>query len=178
MKSIESVIRDLNKTLDRYESLYEKYSHDQFLFKQNMQSWSLAQVLNHVILGAQEAVDRSIQPIIEGAKNSKKKKSFIGWFFFLIGGFPPIRVSMPKSLKGTKSDPRNEFLSKDEIRRLKEMIQKQCEDMKKNTSTAKSKHPVFGYLTAIEWVSSLEMHARHHLRQIKRIKSFLNKTNS
>jgi hypothetical protein len=173
MRDLNKIINSIQVVFDAYDSLFEVYNTEQFLTHPGKNQWSLAQVYNHLIHGAQESVDTQINKALQGSANSKKSKTFLGKVFFFLGSFPPIRAKLPASLKGTKNYPTKDMIDRKDLAKLRVDLMDQAQMLIQNPVTAKTKHPLFGYLTAAEWIEFIDMHFRHHLRQIKRIKKYL-----
>ena len=61
------------------------------------------------------------------------------------------------------------------MEKLKINTNKIWEKMNKTPTSGKSEHPRMGFLNGFEWLQYSEMHMRHHLKQKRRIESFINK---
>jgi hypothetical protein len=156
-----------------WESELDTYSDEQFTKKPSEESWSIGQVYGHLVIGTMNYHIRQIEQCLLSDENQKEKKTFPGKLMFFIKSFPPVRIKVPPSPTYTPQQPE----SKKTIVAEMQLLQEKLRDLSVEIDTAvhfgKTKHPALGYLNAGEWYQLIIMHFRHHLRQKKRIDSFI-----
>lgn len=174
------------ETLKRIEELTHQYlnelhplSIEQLKIQSNENEWSLGQLYLHLIKTAifmQIGNIEKCRSQSTDAVDTVGEKTEAGEAVFKLGGFPPERIRVPASPQYTPEQP----VSKQQIidgmhtvlQRMKE-IEPLLEDI---SAKCTSLHPRLGALNAKEWFALIEMHYRHHLLQLERLKAFLNST--
>ncbi len=169
--------------LQRFEVTATHYIHelDQFSLEQLRQKqidneWSIGQMLQHLISSALYMQLRNIDQCLMPSQDPmvpRTEKTEVGVAIFSQGSFPPIRIHVPPSSQYTPEQPE----SKEQliqglqtvIQRMKE-IEPTLEKVSKQNTVS---HPRFGGLCAEEWFLLVEMHYRHHLLQLDRLKQGL-----
>ncbi|AOZ94541.1 hypothetical protein PNBC_11330 [Paenibacillus crassostreae] len=171
------------EALQRFEETAIYYIHelDQFNLDQLKQKpsdneWSIGQMVQHLISSALYMQLRNLDQCLvpnEELKVPQALKSEVGATVFGQGSFPPIRIQVPPSAQYTPEQPENkEQLIQGlhtVIQRMKEIEPILVQASKENTMP----HPSFGGLCAEEWFLLVEMHYRHHLLQLDRLKQGL-----
>ncbi len=174
MKTIEKIKEDISYTLDTYKKGLESYSNVEFTIKPNAESWSLAQLYDHLSVSSQKFFLANVNRCIEqrgGQEGGDKTTN--GEAMMKNGSFPDIKIKVPDVFKAIEIIPK----SIEEYKSVLESIQNSVDSIF-NVSTDinenyKTSHPVFGYLNAYEWYENLEMHLRHHLKQKVGLEEFL-----
>ncbi|MHB1955524.1 MAG: DinB family protein [Sulfobacillus sp.] len=170
------IVSSVEAQTETYLNELANLSMDQLRRKPNDDAWSLGQMMVHLMNSARfmqlsnvDACRDASNPAVHvgGAKTDRGEAAF------RVGSFPPIRIQVPPSPQYTPAQPE----SKDEIRagmqdvmvRVRSVASTLDEIPAENTV----EHPGFGYLNAKEWFQLVEMHYRHHLHQLGRLKEFL-----
>ncbi|MEH7308577.1 DinB family protein [Neobacillus drentensis] len=154
----------------------DNFSMEQLKRQPSEDEWSIGQMYQHLINSALYMHLRNIEHCIMQGKNamvSPTEKTREGAAIFEQNGFPPIRIKVPHSPQYTPEQPE----SKEQliqglntvIHRMEETEPKLEKAPKQNTVS----HPRFGALHAKEWFLLIEMHFRHHLLQLDRLKKDL-----
>ncbi|WP_445671191.1 DinB family protein [Paenibacillus sp. FSL K6-2524] len=171
------------EALQRFEETAIYYIHelDQFNMEQLKQKpsdneWSIGQMVQHLISSALYMQLRNLDQCLvpsEDPQVPRKEKTELGAAVFAQGSFPPIRIQVPPSAQYTPEQPEGkeqliQGLHK-AIQRMKEIEPTLEKAFKQNTVS----HPSFGGLCAEEWFLLVEMHYRHHLLQLDRLKQGL-----
>ncbi|WHY69773.1 DinB family protein [Neobacillus sp. SuZ13] len=154
----------------------DNFSMEQLKRQPSEDEWSIGQMYQHLINSALYMHLRNIDHCIMQSKNalvSPMEKTREGAAIFEQNGFPPIRIKVPHSPQYTPVQPE----SKEQliqglntvIHRMEEAEPKLQKAPKQNTVS----HPRFGALHAKEWFLLIEMHFRHHLLQLDRLKKDL-----
>lgn len=165
------------EALQRFEEIATHYIHelDHFNMEQLKQKpsdneWSIGQMVQHLISSALHMHIRNIDQCLVLSTDPSAGKTEAGVTAFAQGSFPPIRIQVPPSAQYTPEQPE----SKEQliqglhtvIQRMKEIEPTLEKASKQNTVS----HPGFGGLCAEEWFLLVEMHYRHHLLQLERLK--------
>jgi hypothetical protein len=145
------------------------YSEEQLTRKPSLETWTLGQVYEHLIIGSLNYHIKQIEQCLSSDRDQNESKSFLGKVMFLLKSFPPVRVNVPPSPLYTPKQPENKEKIQAGIRLLKKKMKELSLRIDSAVSSGKSKHPGLGYLNAKEWFQLIEMHFRHHLRQKKRL---------
>ncbi|WP_379156309.1 DinB family protein [Paenibacillus sp. sgz5001063] len=175
MNTIEALLR-FEETANYYLHELEDFSMEQLRRQPSEGEWSLGQMYVHLIQSALYMQLRNIDQCLERGEDSVApvaEKTSDGIAIFAQGSFPPIRVHVPPSPQYTPVQPENkEQLIQGlhtVIGRMQEILPKLETAPMQNTVP----HPRFGPLHAKEWYLLIEMHYRHHLLQMDRLKTFL-----
>ncbi|MEQ8524792.1 DinB family protein [Gracilimonas sp.] len=158
----------LNNT-DVFINKINEFSETQFNVKPNTDSWSAAEVLEHVyrsefgvprlfIGETRKVMDRKPDALVAKMKarflESDKKMKASG-------------VILPTEGKKSKK----ELIEKFRINRQK--IADLIDELPPDELCLKFEHPVFGLLTRMEWVHFNMIHSQRHMKQLERIQSGL-----
>ncbi|MFD1270584.1 DinB family protein [Paenibacillus motobuensis] len=173
MRSTKEALQDFEVTVERYLLELDNLELKQLLKKTNEEDWSIGQMYKHLIQSAQfmhlQHVDQCLAESNETLAHEEEKTEQ-GRAVFEQGSFPPIRIRVPASPQYTPQQPE----SKEE---LMEGLQSVVERMRRTEPALcqaslrhKILHPAFGPLNAKEWFLLVEMHYRHHLLQLERLK--------
>lgn len=151
-------------------------SIEQLKWKTGEDEWSIGQMYQHLINSALYMHLRNIESCIMMNENSMAyvtEKTREGAEIFEHGGFPPIRIKVPPSPQYTPQQPE----SKEQLIQELNIVIHRMEDMEPKLETIPNEHvvthPKFGALNAKEWFLLIEMHYRHHLLQLDRLKKHL-----
>jgi DinB superfamily len=161
------------KTAAFYEAELPKYSADDFCKKQSEEAWSIGQMYQHLVKGTMVFHAKFAKDALATTENSSEGKTMPGKISYLIGGFPPIKIKVPASDEYTPPQPKSKEAVMEDFVNLKIQLKDLAEKIDASNSKGKTKHPGFGYLTALEWFQMIEMHFKHHLRQKKRLDTLL-----
>ncbi|MEH7400602.1 DinB family protein [Gottfriedia acidiceleris] len=152
----------------------DNFSIEQLKRQPSEDEWSIGQMYQHLINSALYMHLRNIEYCIMQSKDamvSQMEKTREGAAIFEQNGFPSVRIKVPPSPQYTPEQPE----SKEQliqglntvIHRMEETEPRLEKAPKQNTVS----HPRFGALNAKEWFLLIEMHFRHHLLQLDRLKN-------
>lgn len=163
--------------LNQYIKGLDSYSDEDFSKKPDEESWSVAQVYDHLVSSSENYFSYKVNNCLIKEKGTEDVGlTETGEQLFERGGFPPIQIKTPDAIKPPNPP---EAKSKEFYKRkLEELIihwEKFIPLIEANNGKFKTKHPVFGFMNALEWYHLNEMHFRHHLLQIGRLREFLEK---
>lgn len=176
MKPTE-ILQRFEETANQYLNELDGFSMEQLKCQPGSGEWSLGQMYVHLINSALHMqlhyADLCLAPNEATASSAGGGKTKEGMGIFELGGFPPVRVQVPPSPQYTPEQPE----SKEQlieglnlvIDRMKDIMPRLEHAVLGNTMP----HPRFGALHAREWFWLVEMHYRHHLLQMGRLKDFL-----
>lgn len=168
--------------LQRFEDTVTYYIHEldpmnleQLKQRPSDNGWSIGQMVQHLINSAHMQLRNLEQCLVPSQDHTMPQtgKTERGVAVFAQGSFPPIRIQVPPSAQYTPEQPENkeqliQGLHK-VIQRMKEIEPTLVQASKEHTMP----HPSFGELCAEEWFLLVEMHYRHHLLQLDRLKQIL-----
>jgi hypothetical protein len=160
-------------TVSAYEKLLAGVSEEAFTKSPPDGGWSYAEVFSHIFssnLTCIQAIDRCIQG---NAIQSKDPLSFPVKLVFLFGRFPPGKFKVPDRLKDQVKK-----IGKSEAHQLVQRFKDELSQITPRISSAdpdqKLKHPRLGLLNAVKWYEFMDIHLKHHQRQLNRISKGLN----
>ncbi|ULO10157.1 DinB family protein [Paenibacillus sp. 19GGS1-52] len=176
MSATKEALQRFEETATYYMHELDQYNMEQLKQKPSDDEWSIGQMVQHLINSALYMhlpnMDRCLVPN-QDSLVSLAGKTEAGAAIFAQESFPPIRIQVPPSPQYTPAQPE----SKEQliqglhtvIQRMKEIEPTLEQTSKQNTVS----HPRFGGLCAKEWFLLVEMHYRHHLLQLNRLKQTL-----
>lgn len=148
------------------------YSEDAIHFKPSAEAWSICQVTDHCLAVAYEYLD-AVEACATAESREDSKTQF-GAELFERGGFPPIKIKLPPDM----NQPPNNSLSREELIAELTNLNSRMVEVKESVAsfpaTNRVKHGGFGWLNAEEWYALVDMHFRHHERQISDLETNLN----
>lgn len=176
MITTKLALHRFEETATLYIHELDQFSLEQLRQKQSDNEWSIGQMLQHLISSALYMQLRNIDQCLMPSQDPmvpRTEKTEVGVAIFSQGSFPPIRIHVPPSPQYTPKQPE----SKEQlIQGLHSVIQR-MKDIEPALEKASKKyivsHPRFGGLCAEEWFLLIEMHYRHHLLQLDRLKQGL-----
>ncbi len=171
---------NISKILSKFESVhagYEKalnqYTEAEFAKKPSEDAWSIGQMYQHLVGSLLFFHAKQVENCLESTENADKSKAMPGRISFFLGSFPPIQIKVPPSPEYTPQQPANKAAIQTKMPVILNKMRELAARLEKENGIGKTKHPAFGYCNAKEWFQMVEMHFRHHLRQQKRIDTFL-----
>ncbi len=171
---IESILAQSYRHIDFWLTELDRFNMEELTRKPNDEEWSLGQVFNHLINASLNFHLQQVDICLKTTKNRFKFKNIRGFVsYYLLKGFPPIKIKVPPSPEYTPNQPNDkaEIIHGMEILKIK--LREASERLTLNPKSGKTPHPGFSYLSANEWFQLIEMHFRHHLHQKARLEAFL-----
>lgn len=173
MISTKEALQRFEETATHYIHELDQFSLDQLKQKQSDNEWSIGQMFQHLISSALHMQLRNLEQCLMSSQEPQVPqvvKTEVGAAVFMQGSFPPIRIQVPPTPQYTPAQPE----SKEQlIQGLHTVIQRMKEIEPTLVEATKHKTVPFGGLCAVEWFLLVEMHYRHHLRQLERLKKEL-----
>ena len=161
-------------TMQSYIDALDRYTDEQFNAKPNEAEWSLGQMYQHLHEGNTYFFLANVKRCLEKRKGQEGgEKTDAGLNVYQYNSFPPIKVKRPAA-SGTPEPVAQDretykVLYAETLRDGLAWVEALAQD----EGTYKTRHFMFGWLSAVEWFQGLEIHARHHLRQRKERESWL-----
>jgi uncharacterized damage-inducible protein DinB len=143
-------------------------------FRPEPDAWSIVQVVNHLERVDHGAVQMMQHPTALAGKLRRRPKNIVGYAILRIVLATGIRVSMPPKVKAMVTPSADGSLSelRDRWRESAAALEKYFERFTKaDRRRLVALHAVGGPLTPERLLLFIDRHFRHHLRQIRRIRS-------
>jgi len=161
----------VHQIVDAYKTKLSYYPDDIFQTIPPIHGWSYSEVYSHIF-------DSSLLSLIAlehaaKGKGENKPTHFVVKLILLLGSLPPARkYKVPKRLaERVKKINKTEAL--DFILEFEKALDDNYALIAQANINCKTKHPRLGYLNAKQWLRFIEIHLKHHLKQLERIeKSF------
>lgn len=175
MNTTEALHR-FQETADQYLHELDCFSMEQLRFQPAEGEWSIGQMYQHLIQSALYMHLRNIEQCLAQSEHSPSMtmgKTEAGAAIFEQGGFPPTRIHVPPSPQYTPEQPE----TKEQLIQGLTLVMKRMKEIEPTLEAASAQstvpHPRFGALQAKEWFLLIEMHYRHHQRQLNRLKQMM-----
>jgi hypothetical protein len=162
-----------NKVLAVWEQALDGYSEADFLRKPDEDAWSIGQVYVHLVGSAKVFHLRQATQCLENPAHQNEGKTMPGRIVYFLGGMLPMRIKVPPSPQYTPPQPQSIGEIREKIAALKPLMTEMADRIAQQSGSGKTTHPAFGHLNAEEWFQLIDMHFRHHLRQKRRLDTFL-----
>ena len=174
--SVNSHFRGLTKAVKHYEALLTEVSEEMFTQNPPEGAWSYSETLSHIFqanLASLIAVEKCV--IGTGVFSEKRTKWQVSAILFF-GRLPPGKFKAPEQIASMVKK-----LSREEAANLIVKFKNRLLELKNKVEKAdkyqKVKHPRLGLLNARQWFRFIEIHTKHHIRQLNRIKKELRVAN-
>ena len=163
--SITSNYTALKKLIDRYESLLNNFSEEEFTKKVNEGKWSKAEVYAHII-SANRMTVKSMSKAANGeAKENSDSLSWPARIIFLLNKMPKGR-KVPAVVEARTPKFLNKQDAYEAIKNLKLELEEVYAVRQNWSETQKNNHPALGPLNNAQWLAFMKVHTLHHLKQI------------
>lgn len=175
LRSTTEALQELEATVTRYLTELEHLDMEQLQQKENDEEWSIGQMLMHLIQSAQFMHLSNVDQCLAGSEATlaEGEKTEQGRAVYELGSFPPVRIRVPASPQYTPRQPESKEQIVEGLHSVVERMKRTEPALNQGAETNKIPHPRFGPLSATEWFLLVEMHYRHHLIQLDRLKSQL-----
>lgn len=166
-----SVFSSLKHISSAYNLRLDQISDQDFQATPPGGGWSYSEVYSHIFDASLLSL-QAMENCMNG-KGERKPTPFLVKLILWYGGFPPQqKYKVPKFLEA-----RVKKISTAQARLMINDFLQRLQILYPSTDTAdpqlKSPHPRLGYLHTAGWLRFIEIHLKHHYKQLKRIdKSF------
>lgn len=167
--SIATTTQEIRNSVSEYEDLLNRVSDAEFQRNPKPGVWSYSEVFTHIFRS-----NMLCQTILEKCSKGEavEDNTPTKWIYRLVLYFrrypPTMKFKVPK-----KFEHLVEKVNRDEARQLLETFRQQLPVMESMavaaSPTQKVKHPRMGLMNAEQWMMFMELHTKHHARQLKRI---------
>ncbi|MCX2582817.1 DinB family protein [Pedobacter sp. MR22-3] len=161
----------LNHIIASYISKLSSYTDDIFQLTPPISGWSYSEVYAHIFdasLLSLIAMDNSIT-----GKGKKQATHFMVKLILLLGSLPPAKKYEAPKILADRVRKISKTEAMDFIMEFETALEKYYPKIATADLQLKTKHPRLGYLNAKQWFRFIEIHLKHHLKQLERIeKSF------
>lgn len=166
-----SPYKNLIQALDLYQSKVMHYSPETYMKSPGNGKWSLGQVYSHIITANQLTV-RGMYKCLRGeARHTTEKPRISARMILLLGFIPPLNLQVPRIVEeATPQLSREEAF--ESLKKLKDDLHS-IMNAPEWPVDLKFKHPFLGPMNIKEWMRFMQIHTRHHLRQITRTEKAL-----
>jgi DinB family protein len=165
------VIENFNRTIDIWIDALERYDYTQLTTKPLPTSWSIGQVYMHLLDDTTYYIEQ-IEVCVANNDHASEHATSAGKIMLLNNDFPNEMLGGAPSNAYMPQPESKEKLIRDFLN-LKAAMNNAAALISESLFHGKTKHPGLGYFSAKEWLQFADMHLRHHLRQKKRIDTFL-----
>jgi len=157
----------IQQVVAAYSAKLAQYDDQIFEVTPPINGWSYSEVYSHIFdasLLSLVALDNCTK-----GKGENEPTHFIVKLILLLGAFPPAqKYKVPKRLIGrVKKISKTEAL--DFILEFEQSLESIYPSIAGADKKTKTKHPRLGYLNAKQWLRFIEIHLKHHLKQLIRI---------
>ncbi|MEK3780720.1 DinB family protein [Paenibacillus sp. FSL R5-0810] len=176
MRNTVEALQAFESTVAIYLNELEHLELEQLHIKPDEEDWSIGQMYMHLIQSAQYLHLHNVDQCLAGnetAIESSGEKTERGRAVFELGSFPPVRIRIPASPQYTPQQPASKEQLVEGLQGVVERMKRTEADLHQANSSRTIPHPGFGALNAKEWFLLVEMHYRHHLLQLDRLKKEL-----
>lgn len=166
--SIGAQQRSTLRSVEKYSSLLEKLSEEEFQRSPAEGVWSYAEVYSHIFKANLVSLIAAEQCINGTAEKSSAGTHWMVRLILFFGRFPPGKYKVPASIadlttKMSKEDARNLIV------KFKYRLADISPRISKATTYHKAKHPRLGLFNAVQWFRFIQIHTVHHEKQLDRI---------
>lgn len=169
LKKIKNRIDQINA---RYETFLTEISEKDFQKSPASGGWSYSEVYSH-ILEANLLSLLALEKCVKGKAEENTKKTHLAvWLILFLGKFPPGKIKAPERIAALvqKINPAE---AETLMLKFKTKLNELAPLVAGASATQKAKHPRLGFLNARQWLRFIQIHSRHHEKQLGRIQAAL-----
>jgi len=165
------VLDRLDRTLDEWRRCIDAFGDRSFQLRPATDAWCAGQVVHHVALASDYLLDNALA--CARGEGEKGRWAMLPALMFAWGSFPPIRIRLgevPKDVEPIRQpDPIDREWARRLLDRIHERMQGAAPAVERAAPDLRREHFAAGWFNGHQWFQSVEMHARHHLRQVGRL---------
>ena len=174
--SIAKLKISILNSVNEYSNFLNTLSEEDFQKSPESGGWSYSEVYSHIFqsnLGSLIAAEKCINGTGE---RTRKGTQWVARAILFFGYFPPVKIKAPARIAAMVSK-----IDKEQARNLIVKFKSRLSDIspgiEKTSPDIKIMHPRLGLLNARQWFRFIEIHSRHHQKQLERIgKNFTRNT--
>lgn len=167
--SLASQYQSIKKIADAYQTKLASITADDFILTPPIGGWSYSEVYSHIFDASLLSL-MALNNCIKG-EGEKKSTAFGVKLVLFFGAFPPGKqYQVPKRLL-ERVKKINLMAAQQFIIDFEMQLAKTFPHIHEAQANVKVKHPRLGYLNAKQWFRFIEIHLKHHLKQLERIEN-------
>ena len=167
----EEAFNRLEKQRHKLQSFYKEFSGEQLKFKPDPGSWSMVQVLRHLVTAESQSLKLMKRKISRADELASVNVQARGRALLLkIALALPLKFKAPKIAEVQEEAPDFEKLLNEWTQVRNDFHALLSETGDENYAKTVYQHPRAGYLTLKQAIEFMEDHIRHHQKQIERIR--------
>lgn len=157
----------IHHIVNAYKMKLSSYPDEIFQIIPPVNGWSYSEVYSHIFDSSLLSLI-ALENCIKG-KGENKPTHFVVKLILLLGSLPPAKkYEVPKRLiERVKKISKTEAL--DFILEFEKALEHAYPGINGANKYCKNKHPRLGFLNAKQWLRFIEIHLKHHLKQLVRI---------
>lgn len=166
--SVSRHFRSLMKAVEQYDTLLAAVSEEMFTQSPPDGGWSYSETFSHIFQANLASLIAVEKCLLGTGVFSEKKTSWQLSAILFFGRLPPGKYKAPERIASMVKK-----LDREEAANLIAKFKNRVTELKNKVDKAdkyqKVKHPRLGLLNARQWFRFIEIHTKHHTRQLKRI---------
>ena len=170
--SVNSHFAAILKAVKEYESLLGEITEETFTQKPSDGGWSYSETFSHIFQANLASLFAIEKCTLGTGTLSDKPTNWKVRAILFFGRFPPGKFKAPEQIMSMVKT-----LSREEAANLIVKFKSRLTELKHKVDKAdkyqKVKHPRLGLLNAKQWFRFIEIHTKHHIKQLSRIKKGL-----
>lgn len=173
--NIKNIARRTENILSTYEEFLGTIAEKDFQTNPQAGVWSYSEVYSHIFT-ANQACFMAIENCIDGkAEQTEEKAKISGRVILFLGLFPPVKIKAPKRI-AEMVQKIDKASAQKYLQHQREMLARVLPHVAQAPANQKAKHPFMGFFDARQWLRFIEIHTRHHEKQLYRIQSAFKKS--
>jgi hypothetical protein len=166
------IYKSITKIVDSYKARLSAIGEEDFTITPPLGGWSFSEVYSHIF----DSSLLSLMALRNSINGEGKDESthFAVKLILLFGTLPPGKKYEVPSKLMNRVKKINLIEAQQFIKDFEDEIAKLYPHIKGANPRMKVKHPRMGYLNAKQWLRFIEIHLKHHLKQINRIEKSFN----
>lgn len=165
--SISAVNKSIVKTVNAYKEKLAGFTEANFTLTPPIGGWSYSEVYSHIF----DASLLSLMALNNCIKGDGERKStaFLVKAILFFGSLPPGKKFIVPKRMISRVKKINFIAAQQFILDFEMQLAQALPNIAKANPKIKTKHPRLGYLNAKQWLRFIEIHLKHHLKQLNRI---------
>jgi hypothetical protein len=171
--SAAKILKKLEATHRTWGMRLDGLGDEAFLRPARGGGWGIGQICRHIELVSGMLLDN-------GEMCARGDGRDLGFqlqpaMIMLFGTLPPVRIKVPELPDDLKHLGQPEPIDAADSRDALESVAQRMRDLRDTVAASsprcRREHPAGGWLNALQWYALTEMHYRHHLRQLARLRA-------
>mgnify|MGYP003945323089 CR=1 FL=1 len=161
----------IHNLIEAYRTKLSTIDDAQFQMTPPIGGWSYSEVYSHIFDASYLSV-QAMENCLDG-KGKRHSTAFPVKVILFLGFLPPWKkIKVPKIME-SRVKKITKMEAEEMIRRFSQKLEPNYKRMAMARKDIKVPHPRLGYMNARQWLRFIEIHLKHHIKQLKRIeKSF------